>query len=646
MSNKNLPLDQKLTELFDDHRRLFEPFISSIRFPHYKSLETETRIDFNWPITVLVGPNGTNKTSILHALAAAPAGKSIAEYWFSTKLDDIDRWGGGDKREQKKNPHRFIYSYGKSVADPGAECRKARVTRKFRGKEIPPRLVGKEDPDYWEPTKVAVSDGMRQFTPDPNDPLKYQQRWKLIEKPILFLDLKSEISAFDKFLNHSRENQRTNTATKKRIRAMSTAADLEKALNGTTRNKKIMTRIIEGPRDLDPTAVGAVSRILGKNVDSIRVIRHKLFGAPGTTFRLYLKTPGVEYSEAHAGSGEFTIVRLVDEILRAENGTLILLDEPETSLHPGAQERFMEFLVAQTLTKKLQVVLSTHSPAIVDCLPARAIKVLGFDNADSQVKLLAQACTPSEAFNALGFVPKHNTRFRIFLEDELSKELVEASMRRKRPTVKDMADIQIIPGGSGAIVDTVLPVLATGHQTYGESSVILLDGDEKSELFDAFLNLSRDELVQKITNCENPEKELEFEEIWKRCIHRTLPKLFIHGDKSNKDDNVERLFAFATERLGFIGDSWPEKILAEQAFPDDYRITINTPGFLDDENGEKWKEWWVEKTRDFNKLTDQETVSAQLIFQYQRACLNSLSDSNPLFQSVMNEVERVSKGLI
>ncbi|MCC2890180.1 hypothetical protein [Enterobacter hormaechei] len=43
----------------------FEPFIQHIRFPYFKNLEMNARIDFQFPITALVGQNGTNKSSVI-----------------------------------------------------------------------------------------------------------------------------------------------------------------------------------------------------------------------------------------------------------------------------------------------------------------------------------------------------------------------------------------------------------------------------------------------------------------------------------------------------------------------------------------------------------------------------------------------------
>lgn len=639
MTGRMATPEEKLTQAFAKNRKAFDPFISSIWFPHYKSLEEGLRINFTWPITALVGQNGTNKTSILHALAASPNRKSIAEYWFSTELDDIDKWDGGNKKESDKNPHRFIYSYGFAPGEPEAECRKSRVTREFRGKSVPPRLQGKADPDYWEPTKPAIQDGMKKFVPDPEQPYKHKDRWALIKKPILFLDLKAEISAFDKFLNHSRPDRHTDTATKKRIRAQKAAAQLEKALTGTTVAKKILSRVQEGPRRLDSEVVSEISFILGKKVEVIDVIRHTLFGAPGTTFRLYLKSSSIEYSEAHAGSGEFTVVRLVDEIYRATNCSLILLDEPEISLHPGAQERFMDFLMRQALAKKMQVVISTHSPVIADALPPEAIKVLGFDTTTNRVKLLAQNCSPSEAFNALGFKLRNSTRLCIHVEDELTKAMVEASLRRKRPNLMEVVEIRIIPGGADSLVKTVLPVLAVDNDSKKAASVIFLDGDQKTPQFDDFLRKSAFDLETEL-------RKVGFKSVWHTRIHKTAPEMLIHGDASNSTLMEENLISFARTRLGFMGDTWPEKMLAERAFPGDFENGVLKNEFAEIESGQEWKKWWLSKTAKVYKLSDSEKPSAKQAFEYQKFSLNTLSDDNPIFGLIIAEIERIAGGII
>jgi recombinational DNA repair ATPase RecF len=46
----------------------FREFIDYVRFPRYRNIEDNAKINFDFPITALVGPNGGGKTSLLQAI--------------------------------------------------------------------------------------------------------------------------------------------------------------------------------------------------------------------------------------------------------------------------------------------------------------------------------------------------------------------------------------------------------------------------------------------------------------------------------------------------------------------------------------------------------------------------------------------------
>src|SRR3954447_20853494 len=85
------------------YEKIFPGYITHIRFPRYKNISDGARIDFTFPVTALVGSNGSGKTSVLNALYGAPARKSTGQYWFSTKVDPIEEGEG--------SPSRFIYGH-------------------------------------------------------------------------------------------------------------------------------------------------------------------------------------------------------------------------------------------------------------------------------------------------------------------------------------------------------------------------------------------------------------------------------------------------------------------------------------------------------------------------------------------------------
>ena len=58
-------------------------------------------------------------------------------------------------------------------------------------------------------------------------------------------------------------------------------------------------------------------------------------------------------------------IMFFDLIFRTRQGTIVLIDEPEISLHINWQERFIDNIERALLDKHCQVIISTHSPDII-----------------------------------------------------------------------------------------------------------------------------------------------------------------------------------------------------------------------------------------------------------------------------------------
>jgi predicted ATPase len=73
-------------------------------------------------------------------------------------------------------------------------------------------------------------------------------------------------------------------------------------------------------------------------------------------------------------SGEqHEVVLLYDLLFRVRQQSLVLIDEPELSLHPAWQQEFVDDLMAIAKTKEFDVVLATHSPYIVGARSALCV---------------------------------------------------------------------------------------------------------------------------------------------------------------------------------------------------------------------------------------------------------------------------------
>ena len=89
---------------------------------------------------------------------------------------------------------------------------------------------------------------------------------------------------------------------------------------------------------------------------------------------------GAAYSELHMAAGERAILRLSRDIAQLREA-LVLIDEVETGLHPWVQQLLMLQLQQLALLNDLQVVVTTHSPVVLECVPEHGRIFLERDDA-------------------------------------------------------------------------------------------------------------------------------------------------------------------------------------------------------------------------------------------------------------------------
>jgi predicted ATPase len=417
-------------------------YVDFIKFPFYRNLEINTTIKFDFPLTVLIGQNGCGKSSCLHALYGMPKGYTPYEFWFDTSVDPIEYY------DDKKKRHSFWYSYTDNN-DKIREVLKARIRRN-------------DDPNYWETSRPLIWAGMT--------PRKDNLRDEPLEKNVVYIDFRAELSSFDKFFYFGSLKGASTKSKQEFIRKKS--KQLQSILSG----QKAFINTKAGPinkpiKFLNSLELKWISFILGKNYLSGEFLEHSFFRNFG--YSVIFKTDYAKYSEAFAGSGEVAIVRLVLKILEAPLYSLILLDEPEVSLHPGAQSRLLIFLLEQIKIKKHQVVITSHSPSLVNGLPKEAIKVF-YQNPSNGKFLVKENLTPKEAFYHIEF--PIDEKLNIIVEDILAKEIIEGVLGEIGNHSKNLFNVKFNPGGASVIKKEFITVYCRDNSS---KNYIFFDGDQK-----------------------------------------------------------------------------------------------------------------------------------------------------------------------
>lgn len=180
-----------------------------------------------------------------------------------------------------------------------------------------------------------------------------------------------------------------------------------------------------------------------------------------------LEIAGTRYSGFHQGAGEIAAA----ELLAADYPKygLVLIDEVETSLHPRAQRRLMRDLARIAREQELQIILSTHSPYILDELPPEA-RIYLLDGAAGKTAVVG--VSPEFAMTRMD--EEQHPECDIYVEDERASILIAEALAKIDRDLLSRA--KLIPFGA-ASVGVALGMMA--HQKrFPRPSLVFLDGDQ------------------------------------------------------------------------------------------------------------------------------------------------------------------------
>jgi predicted ATPase len=213
---------------------------------------------------------------------------------------------------------------------------------------------------------------------------------------------------------------------------------------------------------------GHLSYILGREYQNAR------FAAPDVNAKRpvgLLQREFGEISQFHQGAGEDTSLDLMRALQEIPKHSLLIVDEVEASLHPRAQRRLVNFLLELSRLRRVQIILSTHSPYVLEELPPEA-RVLLLPTADGPSILYG--ASPEFALTKLDEIV-HPEAF-VYVEDRLGEVWVREIIARHvdGPTV--MARIKIAPVGPANVVSIMGRLASEGKLP--QPGIAVLDGDQ------------------------------------------------------------------------------------------------------------------------------------------------------------------------
>jgi len=181
------------------------------------------------------------------------------------------------------------------------------------------------------------------------------------------------------------------------------------------------------------------------------------------------------YSEFHMASGERAVLRLSIDISNLENA-LVLIDEVEAGLHPNIQRLLMLELQRLALRRNLQIIVTSHSPVVLDSVPSEARIFLERDEVSAEVRRLPAY---RDIFQK-ALYGQSSEKLSILCEDEIAEHFILGVLDYLTVKMHLRHDDFTIGrntgrGEFGAHIRTL------GKFQKLENFVFVLDGDAKSE---------------------------------------------------------------------------------------------------------------------------------------------------------------------
>jgi predicted ATPase len=180
---------------------------------------------------------------------------------------------------------------------------------------------------------------------------------------------------------------------------------------------------------------------------------------------------GRVYGSESMGLGELSMFCLWWNLSRVEQGSILLIDEPEAFASPHSQYAFVDELVVRCVERELTVIVSTQSHAIIDSLDAGQMRVL-IPGQDGVSVLPSPA--KSVLLNTLGvLVPKSGL---LLAEDRLAARVIAAAVGTFAADLLQVIEVEDVDG-TGPL-EAALRMPRLGNRWF--HLVGVFDGDQRT----------------------------------------------------------------------------------------------------------------------------------------------------------------------
>jgi len=169
-------------------------------------------------------------------------------------------------------------------------------------------------------------------------------------------------------------------------------------------------------------------------------VRTETAGLSGITWKVIIKQGLKPRTLPEVGGGLNHLLPILVMGLLAPENTLLIIEEPEVTLHPGVQARLGDFFVGMSKCKK-QFLIETHSENLVSQLRYHIVQAGGMENSDCMIYFVDQDEKGAAKFEQVEISARGNIMNWPdgFFDETMHQEdkITSASIRRRAKLAKN-----------------------------------------------------------------------------------------------------------------------------------------------------------------------------------------------------------------
>lgn len=257
-----------------------------------------------------------------------------------------------------------------------------------------------------------------------------------------------------------------------------------------------------------------------------------------------LTTDGISYLNRNMGAGELRMFGLVLALAKLPKQSLILLEEPEVTLHPEVHWRLANSLM-RLCNLGHQIIITTHSPALFRAFPPKARVFLSRDEKGTHVFPEAESLMVEHELAGL----VHTNKDLVLVEDEVARVFFEFILNRFNRRLQEQVSVVVF--GSRTDIQRAVEALRNN----GVRSVGVRDTDVGQNQLQGLFSIPRGKSIEHLL--------LESDNIGRACSKISeLDKLYKSAASKCRELNETKLWKCRFEALSTELD-WEKRKLEE-----------------------------------------------------------------------------------